>query len=428
MFGRKAASKKAALTGVALLFTAVLGFCATQLPVAGADANEQGATEGESQSAASASATASSAAAKYQEWIETYPLQYASFASDNWIWKTGADEGINVSHYSLKPEEYANSYKAGAGNTTLCASCKTSHFNDLVDEYGTGIYTEWEIDHWDEIGAFWDCEMCHTSIDDLTLTTVNPLWEGWGEETFSGLDVEAKVCGQCHFIGGLWYVNLKSGEKQIEDIDPYRYGYDPDDIYKAAVEDSGRTTYDEASGTLYFRFEHNELDLYASSNHQSLGITCVDCHMTEDSDPETGETFTSHFASSSPMENETALEYCLGCHRNQGLETTADVREWYAGIVEEFAVEFDAAVDELAGLKATLTELTSAGASDEVLDPIREVYNQACFFLIWSDTNSFCHNGDSGDRIVHDPEEVRDCLARAEAKLAEAQELLAQIA
>ena len=338
--------------------------------------------------------------ATYQDWKSAYPDQYGSFATHYYDHVDGDEE----SHFQFRYKQDA--YGTASTRTGACMSCKSTVATDLYEEYGDDFFSLSieETDAENKAEAYWDCQVCHTSIDDLTLGTNLLVFNAFGSKEFAGVDEEILVCGQCHNASGAWTYNVSS-DAPLTSWDPYRYGHDADAMYKAYTEDMG--TVDEETGATLSTLSYDDLEMYVDSTHASLGLTCVDCHMTTTMDGN-GNEFTSHNASSSPLENPEALAKCVECHSAEGIETAEDMLTFYSDVESELASAMDQALAVQEQLHDALVEATAAGTEGDDIDQARECYAQVYFF------NQYVNSYRCNDRyrVAHNADYMNELAAR----------------
>ena len=189
-----------------------------------------------------------------------------------------------------------------------------------------------------------------------------------------------------------------------------------------AEKEAGFGSYEESTGITTYRSSHAELEITLDSNHHALGVTCVDCHMPQITDPETGETFTDHDASQSPLENEASLAYCLTCHEAQGIDSPEAMVQMVKDLQAETADRGEALKAKLADLHDLIEDANQGGTMDEeTLNQARDMYTQAKFYMEWGTFG----NGSAYVKVVHNPEEIQSLQQRADVVLDEAIALFA---
>lgn len=405
-------------------------------------------------------------AATSAEWGEAYPLQYASAKAS-----VNERDGVNHGHYGITERIFAPLARESTGATSTnlaktddgyymisgfhydadsgqwvidegelsmavqetrvrqgCFDCKSSVFGDYYESEGAEAYAKTLDEEFvsQTIDEVWDCGLCHSDPSNPSeYDSVGILFERLSGGVQESFDEGDRVCGQCHNVPGGSYRAKITSEADLDAYRPYRYGIDADAVLQAFIED-GIATVDEASGAIAASASHPDVEIFQGSNHESLGLTCVDCHMVETTDEESGQTYTNHNASSSPLENEAALEYCLTCHKDQGIESTEAMVEMVRGRQSESEQLASQVRDKLATLYDKLVEATSTGAYDEqALAAARDSYTKAYWYDTWAEGKvGVGVTGDAevhdGGKVVHDPREIDDLLNRANTLLDEA--------
>lgn len=405
-----------------MVTTAALALCAS-IGVAAAFADDAQTAQTEE--------TAATEATTMQDWGEQYPLEWESYhqkpvkadgkthghydlqekllapvvrdgtnlikSEDGYYQISGFSWNEEIGAWVIDEDELgavpANAFKMG------CYSCKSSNFDLAYEKWGAEIFTQDPTQEFIDLidGQVWDCASCHdgdpgTSAPDAQLT----FWTQLSREAFDELDPSERVCGQCH--NSLDYRSRITDQETMDSFAPYQYGFDIDSLYDAAVED-GIYTVDEETGILLTCLDHPDVEFTQGSAMRELGVTCVNCHMPETTDPETGEVYTSHNAAQSPLENETALEYCLTCHSAQGIETTDQM----AQMVRDLQAETAAIEDELDAKFDQAYELIAAAVADgsvdeETLQQVRDDYSHAEAYF-----HAVTGSAANGVKVAHNP-------------------------
>lgn len=366
-----------------------------------------------------------------QDWGEVYPLQWESYhqksvkadgnthghydlqekllapvvrdgtdlikSEDGYYQISGFSWNEEIGAWVIDEDELgavpANAFKMG------CYSCKSSNFDLAYERWGAEIFTEDPTQEFIDLidGQVWDCASCHEGDPgDGNVDAQLTYWTQLARESFDELDPSERICGQCH--NSLDYRSRITDQETMDGFSPYKYGFDLDSLYDAAVED-GIYTVDEETGIILTCLDHPDVEFTQGSAMRELGVTCVDCHMPQTTDPESGEVYTSHNASASPLENETALEYCLTCHGAQGIETTdemaqmvRDLQAETAAVEDELEVKFDQAYGLIADAVA------GGEVDEETLQQARDDYSRAEAYF-----HAVTGSGANGVKVAHNP-------------------------
>lgn len=297
-----------------------------------------------------------------EEYADVFPEQVNSFLSG----ATQAEpEHDNYVHSHATLEEHVEpmlNLEVNPQESMGCIACKSTDFNALYAEEGKAAFAEEGADYIGQ-GKYWDCNICHEDEPGSTLRPGLVLYQFYGTKTMlPNVTVEEALCGQCHnALGQYGRSRAASFEGDLADIDPYRYGFDPDSLKKAALEDGLPTNNDPATGTSTYIAQHPDIEIFQGSVHERLGLTCVDCHMPKKTNAE-GNEYTSHDASSTPLENDEALEFCLTCHKDQGVSSIEEMRAFLLNAEGDLGTKEAEVQDKLATLKGLLTDATANGS------------------------------------------------------------------
>lgn len=306
-----------------------------------------------------------------------------------------------------------------------CIACKSSKFNDLYEQFGPDAVT---IPMNQEIrdiinGEYFDCNSCHEgapSADNLRPGIA--YFTSVAEDMINELPEGELVCGQCH--NGLAYSRdwsrFVKEDGDLEKLDPYRYGYDIDSLMQACLEDQTNGVVDEETGAFTFTTFHADIEAYQQSPHAQAGITCIDCHMPTVTDEATGQEYTTHDASGSPLENEESLEYCLTCHGAQGIGSAEQMVDFVKDVQQENA-EYQVLVeDKVSRLLEGIESAMKAGTvGEEALEQAKDLYTKATWYVTWQQGQL----PEPGVKAAMNNQ--HDVLTRAEAMCNEALSLIA---
>lgn len=354
------------------------------------------------------------------EWAQEFPDQYLSYLSGIGELEPSSlpesDLGDLHSHAALR----VSMDKYGAQNGQIsylersganCLSCKSSYFNELYDELGMEAYN---VPYSEFAGkyAYWDCLACHEDKPGGPLRAKLVAGTTLLRNFPTALSERDLVCAQCHNSLTPYSRKAMSDQaiaegKTLNDIDPYRYGVDADALLKAELEDGIKLAVDEESGVQTFYLPVSDIEILQGSVHQSMGLSCVDCHMPTMQNA-SGGNFTSHNASQGPLENTAALEKCLTCHKNQGIENVDQMRTWARDKQAALGMQVTALSEKLDELKSLIVNGAANGADDAVLDQARDGYLHARLYLDY--VQGAVHT--PGQKIAHNPEAMRDYIER----------------
>lgn len=253
-----------------------------------------------------------------------------------------------------------------------CYSCKSKNFDFWLEEYGASTFTDKMTPEFVEYmnGQVWSCNTCHAGDPATTAPdTDSTYWLTLAKDNADLIDAGDRVCGQCH--NSYDHRSRITSQEVMDAFDPYKYGFDAESVYKAAMEDGIYTTDD--LGIDISCLDHPDVEFLQNSAHDMAGLTCVSCHMPKTVDEESGETFTYHNASASPSDNPVAMETCLSCHSSDSIQTADDMLAMVRGVqgeaearIAECDKKFTAAHEAIAAaMEAGVDEATVQQAKDD---------------------------------------------------------------
>lgn len=288
-----------------------------------------------------------------------------------------------------------------------CFACRSSKFDEAYESDGAQIYTEPVDEEFAEQlnGQMWDCAICHEDNNfdieaDATLSHFTQI----AANEFDQFDRTDRVCGQCH--SDSHYYPFITDQETLDSYDMYRNGTELEGLLKTQIED-GVVNVDEETGILEGVFDMPTLEMLQGGTHSELGLTCVDCHMPTVVDEETGETYTDHDASGSPLEKDASLELCLSCHASQGIESSDEMIDFVHEKQHGAREGLGAAKEKSAEVYDLILQSVNAESVDEdTLDQAKDDYTLAAAYLYFL-------NADSNGRAIHNYDKCFSYIARA---------------
>ncbi len=389
-----------------------------------------------------------------KEWAEEYPEYYKSYATiKTKEWTNSLEGHYTLFHKMLAPvlkkgntlilneegdmsisgfmyDPVKNTWKldeskygplvARPNDLKGCYACKSSVFESVLEREGEKVAAE-KIDQefLDEVNMqIWDCYMCHTDKPEDGYDATITMFKEITGPLYDELTPEDRVCGQCH--NSTVHSPMFNSGKPWSEHQPFRYGFDGESMFKAAVED-GYGAKDEKTGIISYRTTHAELEFTYDSTHRAMGVNCQDCHMPTMTDPVTGKVFSDHNASGSPLENDAALDYCLTCHTNDEVKDREQMVDWVRTLQGETEAKQNEIKAKLETLKGLIEQAVTAGNVDATkLDEARTAYSKAKFLSEWG----IYGNGAATVKVVHDSNETAELLEKAETVVDEGIALL----
>ena len=353
---------------------------------------------------------------------ESGPVSYSEdgdiiFAGDR-FGVDGMDWDPETQQWVVDDSNWIDMMNNVAGYTKGCYACRSSVFDREYEKYGAEVYAQ-PID--EEFaaqlkGQMWDCALCHDGEPGTNTDATATMFTQLSRDAYDDFDPMERVCGQCHNTAN--YRKYITDQASLDSFDMYKYGTDVDSLIRVQIEDD-ICWEDEETGLRTASFDEPELEMTQGGYHAELGLTCVDCHMPQVTDPETGETYTSHDASGSPLAKPESVAKCLSCHESQGIGSADEMIEMVRGKQLEARKTLKAARDRLASAKDSIKEAKDAGKLDAATwDKLSEEYTYAEGEL------RIC-NSDSQGRAVHNPKKLADYIAKANSRIDTIEQVLA---
>ncbi len=331
-----------------------------------------------------------------EDFADVFPDEVNSFLAGEGQAES-EDGGYVHSHATLA--EHVEPMLPQEGSSMACIACKSTDFNALYAQDGKQAFAD-DAAGYVGNGNYWDCNVCHTDTPGSALHPNLVLYQLIGKTALAQISTEEAVCAQCHNAVGRYGRSWLAGyDGDLSEIDPYRYGYDPDSLKRAFLEDGVKANHEDDTGADVFITQHPDIEIFQGSVHEQLGLTCVSCHMPEKTN-ENGNTYTSHDASSTPLENEEALEFCLSCHKDQGVASTSEMKAFVEAAEADLGAKEQVVTGKIAEAKQLLAKATSEGGVDDAtLEQAREDYATAKWY------NVYAHGSaeKAGQKVAHNP-------------------------
>lgn len=365
-----------------------------------------------------------------EDWAELYPDVYASYMAN-------ADNTYTVEYLDEDPGlkeiyegfGFAKSYLEARGhNYTVqdvtdtarphakanCLTCKTSTFTAMVNKDGAAAYT-YEFD--DVVGECVDavgCYNCHgnSAGEEGKLVVTHDYINNTLTDKDS-IDADTIACGQCHIE---YYFRPEDKGTDI----PYTNSaeMDPTAILEFYDSIDFADYTQESTGAKLLKAQHPEMETVTGigNKHTASGITCADCHMAVQEGAD-GKLYVSHKLVS-PVDDSAEAEsiranVCAECHGDENLQAKVD------DIQANVVAREKKVLASLVQLKADLIEaINSKKYTEAELEGIRYAYRAGEWFF------DFCYVENSEG--AHNSQLANECLAKAEAYVAQANKLLSK--
>lgn len=267
-----------------------------------------------------------------------------------------------------------------------CFTCKSADFIVKLEKEGIGVNAlDFEELGKTEMNTI-SCYDCHRNEPGVVNITRGHLTKG-----LEHLDKEHKsgdlACAQCHVE---YYIDPDT--KAI--ILPWHNGLGTDGMLEYYDEIGFNDWVHPTTGTELLKAQHPEFETFQGSIHNSLGLTCIDCHMPEVEDG--GKEFRSHHWTS-PLKNlENAS--CFACHTS---ETKDSLIMKVEGVQEKVTNKTNEASDILLELVNELARAAENNThSEEILNKARDYHRKAQFkwdFVFVENSEGF-HNSDQAHK------------------------------
>ena len=204
-------------------------------------------------------------------------------------------------------------------------------------------------------------------------------------------EMRSFVCGQCH-------VEYYCASKMTLTF-PWSNGLGMEDLEREWNE----TTFPDGSefhdyvhketGTKVFKAQHPEFELWSQGIHARAGVSCSDCHMPYEK--QGAAKFTNHSVRS-PMLNVSRA--CQTCHN----VPEAELLDRVDTIQSRTRSQMDRAAVAMTDMLDAIIEAQGAGATEDELEPIRELQRKAMWRLdyIVSENSKGFHASQEAVRIL----------------------------
>lgn len=266
-----------------------------------------------------------------EEWKEKYPLVYESFMKTSTMGDNVTEdsdlggshpldylkeypniailyEGIGFSkeYYQARGHYYAledviniSRPKPGAS----CLACKTAEYEKLNIENGENLFSMDFQQTVQDVEFGITCYNCHRNTPGEVKTT-SPHFNAAVQKLESEPNAGNQACAQCHVE---YYFDKES--KAV--ILPWDNGVGIEQIESYYDEMEYADWEHPRTGTPLIKVQHPEFEMYSGSLHDSIKVSCADCHMPKMI--ENNVEYKSHWATS-PLK--TPEESCGKCHSN----------------------------------------------------------------------------------------------------------------
>lgn len=291
--------------------------------------------------------------------------------------------------------------------TAFCLTCKTADYSGLLKDMGEENLNAAAFNTVDpRVTHPISCIDCHDTRNFSLAITRPSLVRGLSKigidiNQATGAELRTFACAQCHVE---YFFNRSTNELVL----PWDNGIKPEEIERFFEERNWADWTHPAAGVPLVKIQHPEFENYQGSVHDTLGVSCSDCHMPQ---VETDGRFITSHAWISPLL--TIDESCGTCHRgdNQALVQR----------VQNIQTEVLTGLTETAQLMAIAAESIQAldllGATTEQLAGARSAYARAHIRWDWvqSENGNGFHNAALARKLLTEVRQfANEAIALAE--------------
>lgn len=184
-----------------------------------------------------------------------------------------------------------------------CLACKSAAYEKLIAENGEALFSMDFQQTVQDVEFGITCYNCHRN-NPGEIHTTSPHFNAAVQKLESEPSTGTQACAQCHVE---YYFNKDS--KAV--ILPWDKGVGVDEI-ESYYDEIGFSDWEHPrTGTPLIKVQHPEFEMYSGSLHDSIKVSCADCHMPTVT--ENNVEYKSHWATS-PLK--TPEESCGKCHSN----------------------------------------------------------------------------------------------------------------
>lgn len=350
-------------------------------------------------------------------WKEKYPLVYESFMKTATMGDDVAEdsdlggshpidylkeypniailyEGIGFSkeYYQARGHFYAledviniSRPKPGAS----CLACKSAEYEKLYAENGDNLFSMDFQQTVQDVDFGITCYNCHRNNPGEGVQITSLHFNNAAEKLSSEPNPGTQACAQCHVE---YYFDKDS--KAV--ILPWDKGIGVGEI-EAYYDEKGLYDWEHPrTGTQLIKVQHPEFEMYSGSLHDSIKVSCADCHMPTMN--ENNVEYKSHWATS-PLK--TPEESCGKCHSNNLDDIVLKVEEIQTGIHQK-EVEVS---DMLVKLTVDFAKaIEDRRLDDDSINKLRDLHRKAQYrwdFVFVENSTGF-HNAEKADESLEE--------------------------
>jgi nitrite reductase (cytochrome c-552) len=358
-----------------------------------------------------------------KEWKDKYPLVYESFMKTSMMGDATKESedlggqhpidylkenpniailyegtGFGKEYYKARGHYYAIEDVVSTARPkpgASCLACKTSEYEKLIVEQGEAVFAKDFQETVQDVEFGITCYNCHRNTPGEKVQITSPQFSEGMKLLKNEPKVGTQACAQCHVE---YYFDKKT--KQV--ILPWKNGIGVDEI-ESYYDEMGFYDWEHPrTGTQLIKVQHPEFEMYSGSAHDTMLVSCVDCHMPKV--VENNQEYRSHWAKS-PLK--TPEESCGKCHGSQAKNMVVEVEKIQKEIDE---MEVDVS-DKLVKLTKDLTAAIEAKKlDDKTLENLRSLHRKAQYrwdFVFVENSTGF-HNETKAKDALNDAEKYAE--------------------
>lgn len=355
---------------------------------------------------------------RVEDWKDKHSVVYQSYMANSEMKKTtyGGSEPIDylVEYPELKLfyegygfskeylrarghvyalEDVINTARPKVGAS--CLTCKSADFTEALAKGGVEVN---KIDFQQFVNdnpqmSTISCYDCHRNTPgevNLTRAHLTKALENVEEEVKSG----NLACAQCHVE---YYMDTDTKEVIL----PWQNGFDTDSMIKYYDEIQFKDWEHPSTGAQMLKAQHPEFETFIGSNHDLLGLSCINCHMPE---IEKEDIKTHHWTS--PLKSEEGLKKtCITCHGGETADIIVKVEDVQKAVYNKTNEVSDKLEDFVNHLAKAVDDVDIEAAD---LEQLRDIHRKAQFkwdFVFVENGEGF-HNSGKAHKNLDDAEKL----------------------
>lgn len=303
-------------------------------------------------------------------------------------------EYLRARGHTYALEDVINTQRPKPGAS--CLACKTMDFIQVLEKDGVGVnkldFEEFTKEH--SAMQTISCYDCHKNEPGKINLSRKHLTEAL-EEMEGEIDERNLACAQCHVE---YYLDSES--KAV--VYPWKNGITTDDMLKYYDDMDFKDWTHPSTGADLLKAQHPETETYKGSIHDSMKLSCIDCHMPGIE----GDKGVKSHQWTSPLKSELGIEKsCLSCHQDTSKELIKKVED----VQEDLYVKREKVSQELFDfIKELSLAVKEDKLGDEDLKKLQDIHRKAQFkwdFVFVENSEGF-HNSKKSHKNLDEASEL----------------------